>query len=116
MIRTKRVYDPASSEDGKRILVDRLWPRGLTREKAHLDDWRKELAPSDELRKWFAHDPERYARFRARYRRELHHHREALADLVLEAENGTVTLVYAARDTTHSNATVLKELLDEMLR
>lgn len=116
MIRTKRVYDPPSSEDGRRILIDRLWPRGLKKGSGRLDDWRRELSPSDELRRWFAHDPSRFARFRARYRMELLRHRESLADLVISAEKGPVTLVFAANDREHCNATVLKELVEESLR
>ncbi len=116
MIRTKRVYDPPSPEDGRRILVDRFWPRGLTKESARLDDWERELAPSDELRRWFAHDPSRFARFRARYRMELLRHRELLADLVISAERGPVTLLFAAKDRRYCNATVLKELVEENLR
>ncbi len=115
MIRTKRAYEPPAREDGKRVLIDRLWPRGLTKEAAHLDDWQRELAPSTSLRVWFAHDPSRFRRFRERYRKELLRHRDALADLVLEAEKGTVTLVYAARDPEHCNAVVLKELIEENL-
>ncbi|EQD45746.1 protein containing DUF488, partial [mine drainage metagenome] len=99
-----------------RILVDRLWPRGLRKEMARLDDWRRELAPSDELRQWFDHDPARFGRFRARYRMELLRHREALADLVISAERGPVTLMFAAKDREHCNATVLKELVEECLR
>ena len=116
MIQIKRAYDPPSTRDGKRLLVDRIWPRGVTRQAARLDDWRREVAPSDSLRKWFAHDPRRFARFRARYRLELLRHRDALAQLVLDAEQGPVTLVFAARDPVHNNAAVLKELLEESLR
>lgn len=116
MIRTKRVYDPASPGDGHRILIDRLWPRGLTKEKARVDRWRRDLAPSTELRIWFGHDPEKFPRFRERYRTELLRQREALANLAVESETGTVTLVYAAKDTRHCNAIVLKELLEEILR
>lgn len=115
MIRTKRVYEVAASDDGIRILIDRLWPRGLTKAKAQIGEWKKELAPSDELRRWFGHDPAKFPRFRARYRAELLRHREALAELVLKAERHPVTLLYAAKDRAHCNATVLKELLEENL-
>lgn len=116
MIRTKRAYEPPAADDGRRVLIDRLWPRGLTRDGARLDDWDREVAPSDELRRWFGHATERFDRFRARYRAELLRHPERLADLVMLAEEGTLTLVYAAKDGAHSNAAVLKELLEESLR
>lgn len=116
MIRTKRAYSPAERADGRRVLIDRLWPRGLTRVAAHLDAWEKEVAPSEDLRRWFGHDPRRFEEFRARYRAELLRHPERLADLVVRAEHGTLTLIYAAKDEAHSNAAVLKELLEESLR
>lgn len=116
MIQLKRAYDPPAPGDGRRVLVDRLWPRGLTKTAARLDDWDREIAPSDELRRWFGHDPERFDRFRARYRAELLRRPERLAELVVRAEHETLTLVYAAKDEAHSNATVLKELLEESLR
>jgi len=109
----KRIYDPVEASDGRRVLVDRLWPRGVSRDTAHIDDWLKELAPSDELRHFFGHDPERWPQFRERYRRELAEKPaefEKLRDLTLRQR---VTLVYAARDTEHNNAVVLKELLLE---
>jgi len=111
MIRIKRIYDPPEPDDGKRLLVDRLWPRGVARETARLDGWLKELAPSDELRKWFGHDPARWDEFRARYRSELQAQTGLLAELRATAKKGTVTLLYAAKDTEHNNAVVLKELL-----
>lgn len=114
-VKTKRVYEPGSVSDGKRILVDRLWPRGLRRDTAQLYQWRKDVAPSDVLRKWFGHDPLKFPAFRNRYRKELMQHAEAVASLVLEAEKGTVTLVYAAKDSRHCNAAVLKELIEECL-
>jgi uncharacterized protein YeaO (DUF488 family) len=116
MIRTKRAYDPPSPNDGLRVLIDRLWPRGVTKERARIDRWSRELAPSTELRRWYGHDPTRFARFRERYRTELLRQREALAALAVESEKGPVTLVYAAKDAQHCNATVLKELLSEVLR
>ncbi|GFO61454.1 hypothetical protein GMST_37790 [Geomonas silvestris] len=113
MIGIKRIYDPAEEADGRRILVDRLWPRGLSKDKAHIDDWLKEIAPSDELRHFFGHDPQRWPEFRERYRQELTAHREELDRLRELAAGGRVTLVYAARDIEHNNAVVLKELLLE---
>ncbi len=115
-IQTKRAYEPPSPHDGKRVLIDRLWPRGVLKEKARIDAWMKVLSPSAELRTWFGHDPQKFPRFRERYRTELLRHRDELAALVIDAENGPVTLVYAAKDAEHCNATVLKELLEEVLR
>jgi uncharacterized protein YeaO (DUF488 family) len=109
-IRIKRVYDPPSPEDGRRVLVDRLWPRGLTKAEAHVDDWLKEVAPSNELRRWFGHDPERWTEFRRRYREELHGN-PALEQLKRMAAEGPLTLLYAARDETRNNAVALAELL-----
>jgi uncharacterized protein YeaO (DUF488 family) len=113
-VRIKRAYESARPGDGKRILVDRLWPRGLTRAAARLESWRRELAPSTELRRWYGHDPAKFDRFRARYRMEVLRHQEALVNLVLDAERGPVTLVCATRDVRRSNAAVLKELLEEI--
>jgi uncharacterized protein YeaO (DUF488 family) len=110
-VRAKRAYDPAEDGDGYRVLIDHVWPRGVSRERACLDDWARELAPSDELRKWFDHDPARFAEFRTRYRDELAHHAERLDDLRRRAANGPLTIVYAARDREHSNAAVLSEQL-----
>lgn len=115
MIQTKRVYDSPSRSDGKRVLIDRLWPRGLTKTAARVDRWERDLAPSAELRKWFGHDPRRFPVFRERYRMELLRHREALASLALDGEREPMTLVYAASDSEHCNAVVLKELLEEVL-
>jgi len=112
-IRTRRVYEPIDSTDGRRYLIDRLWPRGLRKEALALDGWLKELAPSDELRTWFGHDPARYPTFRERYRQELAAHPDLLDRLTREAAEGTVTLLFAARDTEHCNASVLRELLEE---
>ena len=113
-IRTKRAYERPGPGDGQRILIDRLWPRGLTKRAAHLADWRQELAPSPGLRTWFGHDPTKFPRFRELYRQELLRRPDALARLIVDAERGPVTLVYAAKDTLHSNATVLQELLREV--
>lgn len=112
MIRSKRVYDEPAAEDGKRILVDRLWPRGISKDAARIDEWLKEIAPSDELRKWFGHDPARWDEFRERYRRELEAKAELLEQLRGLAKKGTVTLLFAAKDEAHNNAMVLKEMLD----
>ena len=111
-IKLKRVYEKPEKSDGTRILVDRLWPRGLTKEKAALDLWLKEIAPSTELRKWFAHDPEKWRGFRGRYQTELKGHPDELKLIREKAKSGTVTLLYGARDQEHNEAIVLKELLD----
>ena len=110
-IRLKRVYEALSKEDGRRILVDRLWPRGLSKEKVHVDLWLKEIAPSNELRKWFAHDPAKWAEFKRRYRAELQKNPAPLALLRSEARQGPVTLIYGASDEQHNQAVVLLELL-----
>jgi uncharacterized protein YeaO (DUF488 family) len=116
-LKTKRVYDGRSGDDGTRILVDRLWPRGLSREKAAIDAWRKDLAPSDELRKWYGHRPERWAEFRRRYLEELAapERREALREIEKLLRTGTVTLVYAAKDEGRNNAVVLAEVVQDMI-
>jgi uncharacterized protein YeaO (DUF488 family) len=110
-VRLKRAYDPAEPADGHRVLIDRLWPRGVSRDRAKLDDWEKELSPSTELRQWFAHEPERFAEFRRRYIEELRKQRPRLASLQRRARQGTLTLVYAAHDTEHNDAVVLAEVL-----
>jgi uncharacterized protein YeaO (DUF488 family) len=110
-IRIKRVYEEPARHDGTRILVDRLWPRGLTKEKAKVDLWLKDVAPSTELRKWFAHDPARWTEFQTRYRDELKTNKEPLSLLEQEAAKGTATLVYGARDQQHNEAVVLQKLL-----
>jgi uncharacterized protein YeaO (DUF488 family) len=110
-IQLKRAYEKPEPADGTRILVDRLWPRGLTKEKAAIDLWLKELAPSTELRKWFGHDPERWRGFRSRYRTELKQHRDQLQLIKNEANVGAVTLIYGARDREHNEAVVLKQVL-----
>jgi uncharacterized protein YeaO (DUF488 family) len=111
--RIKRVYEPPEKSDGQRVLVDRLWPRGLRKEDAALDGWEKDAAPSPELRKWFGHVPERFAEFSRRYRAELAHDGEALAHLRALARNGPVTLVYGAHDEEHNQARVLADWLNE---
>ena len=110
-VRTKRVYDPAERADGYRILIDRLWPRGVSRERARLDEWARDLAPSDGLRKWFNHDPKRFAEFRQRYRTELRPHTDRIDEIRARASHGPVTIVYGARDTEHNDATVVAELV-----
>ncbi|MBV8050331.1 MAG: DUF488 family protein [Acidobacteriaceae bacterium] len=112
MIQLKRAYDKPSVEDGKRFLVDRLWPRGVKKTAIHLDGWLKELAPSTVLRKWFGHDPTRWEEFRRRYFRELGKNAEAYKIIQKAAENGAVTLVFDAHDTEHNNAVALKEFLE----
>ena len=110
-VRVKRAYEPPAPDDGTRILVDRLWPRGLKKEKAALDEWMKEIAPSTELRKWFGHAPERWQEFRHRYRSEIQQHPAELEQLHKFTQNGPVTLVYSAHDDEHNNAVVLKDFL-----
>ena len=110
-VKLKRAYEHPSPEDGKRILVDRLWPRGLRKDAAALDQWAKDLAPSTELRKWFGHDPARWTEFRQRYLHELRQHSELLEDLRQLARDGPMTLVYAARDETHNEAIVIRDVL-----
>ena len=112
MIKIKRVYDPASRDDGKRIYVDRLWPRGMKKEEVQIDEWLKEISPSDALRKWFGHDPSRYAEFKRRYTKELENHLETLERIREEGKKETVTLLFSAKDVQHNNATVLRELLN----
>lgn len=111
-INLKRAYETATPGDGYRVLVDRLWPRGISKEKARIDLWLKDIAPSDDLRKWFGHDPERWPEFRVKYRHELAGRKELLEELKrLELEHKTITLVYAAKDETRNNAVVLKDVL-----
>ena len=111
MIKLKRAYENPSPKDGLRVLVERLWPRGLTKESAAVDLWLKDVAPSPELRKWFGHDPARWEQFQERYRRELRERKDAVRVLRQKAKEGTVTLVYAARDEDHNGALALKRFL-----
>lgn len=113
-IKIKRVYEQPDQDDGVRILVDRLWPRGLTKEKAAVDLWLKEIAPSTELRKWFGHDPAKWSSFRGRYETELRHNDDLIKLLKQKAGEGTVTLVYGARDQKHNEALVLKQFLGKV--
>jgi uncharacterized protein YeaO (DUF488 family) len=110
-LRLKRAYEAAEPDDGVRILIDRLWPRGVSKVKAALDDWMKELAPSTELRKWFGHDPARWAEFQRRYRAELRGQPDALNRIRALAKHGVVTLVYSAHDEQHNDAVVLRNVL-----
>ena len=112
MINMKRAYLPPEEDDGFRILVDRLWPRGLSKENAKLDLWMKNIAPSNELRKWFAHDPERWKEFKNRYLNELKDKKELINQLkTMEESKKVLTLIYSAKDEKHNNAVVLMEIL-----
>jgi len=113
MVKLKRVYEAPAKEDGTRILVDRLWPRGLTKEKAKVDLWLKEVAPSTELRKWFAHDPAKWHEFQTRYKAELKNNPEQVALLKKEVAKGPATLLYGAKDEQHNEAIVLQQLLNK---
>lgn len=116
MIQTKRVYEPASVADGKRFLVERLWPRGIKKEALHMDAWLKDVAPSTELRQWFGHDPAKWPEFQARYQAELEQHPEALQPLLDAARQGDVTLLYSSHDTEHNNAVSLCHYLTHKLQ
>jgi len=112
LIRIKRVYEIPSDEDGFRVLIDRLWPRGLSKEPAQIDLWLKDIAPSDKLRKWFSHDPKKWNEFKKRYSKELDEKRELASRIKsLEKEEKRITLLYAAKDTEHNNAVFLQEYL-----
>ncbi len=114
MIRLKRVYEKVKKEDGVRILVDRLWPRGISRVEAKIDLWLKEIAPSNELRKWFKHDPQKWGDFQKKYKKELANKQHLKNEVQsIEKEKGTVTLIYAAKDTKHTHARVLKDFLSK---
>ncbi|HUL28935.1 MAG TPA: DUF488 family protein [Thermodesulfobacteriota bacterium] len=113
MIKIKRIYDPASPRDGKRIYIDRLWPRGMKKEEVKIDQWLKEVSPSDDLRKWFGHDPSKYSEFNRRYKRELKKHSEILKTIRKEAKRKTVTLLFSAKDEEHNNAMVMREILSK---
>ena len=110
-IAIKRVYDPPSPQDGMRILVDRLWPRGMKKEELKMMAWLKDVSPSPDLRKWFGHDPKKWRGFCSRYRTELKQHGDELRLIKRKAKEGTVTLIYGARDQEHNEAVVLKQLL-----
>ncbi len=115
MIRLKRAYEPASREDGKRFLVERLWPRGTRKASLRLDAWLKEVAPSTELRRWFSHDPKKWSEFQKRYRAELEQHPEACNPVLEAARHGTVTLIYSSHDREHNNAVALRDYLEGRL-
>jgi uncharacterized protein YeaO (DUF488 family) len=118
MIRVKRIYEEPAPDDGYRVLVDRLWPRGVAKAAAQLSAWQKDLAPSEDLRRWFAHDPARWEEFQRRYGEDLADPAKTglVSDLLARSRQGTVTLVYAARDHEHNNAVVLKNYLEARLR
>ena len=116
MLKTKRVYEPAETSDGTRFLVDRLWPRGIKKEKLKMEAWLKDVAPSPNLRKWFAHDPARWQEFQGRYRAELKANPDAWKPLLEAVKQGDVTLLYSARDTEHNSALLLKAFLEEHVR
>jgi len=111
MVKIKRIYESASPDDGKRVYIDRLWPRGMKKEEVKIDEWIKEISPSDSLRKWFGHDPSKYAEFKRRYTREIEKHSEIFERIKREAKKETITLLFSAKDVEHNNATVLQELL-----
>jgi len=111
MLKLKRTYEPVSKTDGTRFLVERLWPRGLSKARVHVDAWAKDVGPSTELRKWFSHDPERWLQFRRRYFRELDTRPEAWQPILSKARRGMVTLVYSSHDAAHNNAVALQEYL-----
>lgn len=111
-LKIKRVYDDPASSDGLRILIDRLWPRGLSKEEAHIDHWQKDVAPSGELRRWFGHDPEKWPEFRRRYEAELKQNEAGVKELRERIGSQAATLLFAAKDSEHNNAIVLREHLD----
>lgn len=113
MLRLKRAYEKPAKSDGQRILVERLWPRGLTKQRAAIDLWLKEIAPSPQLRKWFGHDPEKWRRFQQRYWKELKQNPKALSQLRTQIKKGRTTLIYAARDQEHNGALALKRFLEK---
>lgn len=111
VVKVKRAYDPVSRGDGARVLVDRLWPRGVAKENLEIDAWMRDLGPSDALRRWFGHDPARWEEFRQRYMKELAAKKELLNELAAHARRGKLTLIYSARDRAHNQAVVIKEAL-----
>lgn len=116
VIDIKRVYSEAHKSDGFRILVDRLWPRGLNRERANVDLWLKDIAPSEELRKWFSHDPAKWDEFKQRYCQELDHKKELVSIIIQKAREGKVTLLYGAKEEKFNNGTALKEYIEAKMR
>jgi uncharacterized protein YeaO (DUF488 family) len=113
-IRLKRVYEKPSQSDGKRVLVDRLWPRGLTKEQARIDEWMRDLAPSTELRKWYGHDPSKWTEFNERYRKELNKNLALVSKLAEQRRKGTVTFVFSSREEKLNNAVALKEYIESL--
>jgi len=115
MLRLKRAYEPASPEDGRRFLVERLWPRGIKKKALHLDAWLKDVAPSTELRQWFNHDPKKWDEFQRRYKTELDRHPEVCDPILKAAHHGVITLIYSSHDTEHNNAVALRKYLSAKL-
>ena len=116
MLKTKRAYENAEASDGTRFLVDRLWPRGIKKENLKMKDWLKDVAPSPDLRKWFAHDPEKWHEFQKRYRAELKANPDTWKPILEAAKQGDVTLLYSARDTEHNSAVLLKDFLEKQMK
>jgi len=116
MIQTKRVYEPHAATDGSRFLVERLWPRGIAKAALEMDAWLKDVAPSTELRRWFNHDPDRWAEFKRRYRSELTANPDTWKTILTKARRGRVTLLYSAHDIEHNNAVVLRDFLNVRLK
>ena len=116
MLKIKRVYDPPSRDDGKRILIDRLWPRGLSKEEAHIDEWVKDVAPSTGLRKWFSHDPGKWGEFRKRFFVELGKAQQSVDSIIAAERKGTVTLLFGSKEERYNNAVALKEYLDSRMK
>ncbi len=116
MLKIKRVYETPSHDDGKRILIDRLWPRGLRKEEAHIDEWVKDAAPSTALRKWFDHDPGKWGEFRRRFFAELDKAQESTDSIIAAARKGTVTLLFGSKEERYNNAVALKEYLDSRMK
>ena len=112
MIKIKRIYVPAAEDDGFRILVDRLWPRGLTKEKAKVDLWLKEIAPSDQLRKWYAHDPKKWAEFKKKYSNELGQKRDPIDQIIKKTKEGDLTLLFSSKEEKLNNAVALREYIE----
>lgn len=112
MLKLKRVYEDVSEQDGKRILVDGVWPRGIRKEDLEHDEWYKDIAPSTDLRKWFDHDADKWAEFKKKYKKELKDHKELVDQIKKDADGHNVTLLYAAKDTEHNQAVVIKEYID----
>jgi uncharacterized protein YeaO (DUF488 family) len=112
LLAIKRIYDPPSKADGRRVLVDRLWPRGMKKEEARVDEWMKDISPSNVLRKWFSHDPSRWKDFRVKFRKELKGKQDLVERLRDYSAKGRVTLLYSAKDEEHNNAVVIKEVVE----